>query len=528
MVILVTGHKGFIGKNILKKLGHQYITIDSEYFNEPNSKEYLKNFLDENNPDAILHIGACSDTLNTDVDFMMERNYLSTKWLMDWCVENRKKMVYSSSASVYGIDGSKPSNLYGWTKLLGEDYVVSNGGIALRYFNVYGPGEEHKGNMASMIYQSINNSEVKLFPGRPKRDFVYIDDVVSANFYALDYYNSLNAKWYEVGTGQSVEFETIFDILRIPYSYKNESEIPNGYQFNTCSSYDKHMGGWQPTINIQDGIKKYKDYLKEKKVSFVCTTYGRFTCVERIVAQYHAQTYPHKELVIFNTDEEHPYSLGFDDPSIIVVNNGKNYETGEAYENRGQICRDAVVHTTGDYFMLADDDDIYLPWHLEQAVDGIKENGRNAWKPEMSFFATQQSVMLVMNTLEASVIVNMDRIREIGFRSDITGYEGLSWYTRLRDERQLDEHNKNYVPSYCFNWSDPAEVAGHKQSGNINSPDNFEQHKNQSLDFAKRPLEKLAIEELNNVYQKYYNWFKDNMDKINIEYFERYAKKFIN
>ena len=56
----------------------------------------------------------------------------------------------------------------------------------------------------------------------------------------------------------------------------------------------------------------------------------------------------------------------------------------------------------------------------------------------------------------------------------------------------------------------------------------FEQHKNQSLDFAKRPLEKLAIEELNNVYQKYYNWFKDNMDKINIEYFERYAKKFIN
>jgi len=129
MVILVTGHKGFIGKNILKKLGHQYITIDSEYFSESNPKEYLKNFLDASNPDAILHIGACSDTLNTNIDFMMERNYLSTKWLMDWCVENRKKMVYSSSASVYGIDGSKPSNLYGWTKMLGEDYVVSNGGI---------------------------------------------------------------------------------------------------------------------------------------------------------------------------------------------------------------------------------------------------------------------------------------------------------------------------------------------------------------------------------------------------------------
>jgi ADP-L-glycero-D-manno-heptose 6-epimerase len=528
MVILVTGYKGFIGKNILNKLGHHYIKLDTEYFNESNPKEYLERFLDNINPDAILHVGACSDTLNTDVDFMLERNYLSTKWLMDWCVLNNKKLVYSSSAAVYGVDYNKPSNLYGWSKLLGEDYVVAKGGIALRYFNVYGPGEEHKGNMASMIYQNINKDEVKLFPGKPKRDFVYIDDVVRANFYALDYYDSLKGNWYEVATGQNVEFETIFDTLGIPYSYLEESDIPKGYQFNTYSSPDKFMGGWQPNVNIYDGIEKYKEYLKDGKVSFVCTTYGRFTCVERIVAQYHAQTYPNKELIIFNTDEEHPYSLGFDDPSIIIVNNGKNYETGKAYQNRGQICRDAVTHATGDYFMLADDDDIYLPWHLEQAVNGIRENRRDAWKPEMSFFSTQSDTMLVMNTLEASVIVKMDRIREIGFRSDITGYEGLSWYTKLRDEMQLDEHNKNYVPSYCFNWSDPAEVAGHKQSGNINSPDNFEQHKNQSIDFAKRPLERLSDDEINKVYEKYYNWFKNNMDKINMQYFERYAKKFIN
>ena len=63
-----------------------------------------------------------------------------------------------------------------------------------------------------------------------------------------------------------------------------------------------------------------------KKVSFVCTTYGRFTCVERIVAQYHAQTYPNKELIIFNTDEEHPYELGFEDPTIVIVNNNINYQ----------------------------------------------------------------------------------------------------------------------------------------------------------------------------------------------------------
>ena len=528
MKILVTGYKGFIGKNILKKLGYQFLKIDSEIFNEINPKEFLLSYLESNKPDAIFHIGACSNTLNTDIDFMMERNYLSTKWLVDWCKENNKKIIYSSSAAIYGTNETKPSNLYGWTKMLGEDYVVTNGGIALRYFNVYGPGEEHKGNMASMVYQILKSNSVELFPNRPKRDFIYIDDVVRANFYALDYYDVLKGKWYDVGTTQSVEFETICEILNIPYEYKSESEIPNGYQFNTQAKFENLMNGWQPIIDINAGIQKFNSHYMDGKVSFVCTTYGRFTCVERIVAQYHAQTYPHKELVIFNTDEEHPYSLGFDDPSIIIVNNGKNYETGEPYQNRGQICRDAVTHATGDYFMLADDDDIYLPWHLEQAVDGIKENGRDAWKPEMSFFATQQNLTLVMNTLEASVIVKMNRIREIGFRSDITGYEGLSWYTKLRDERQLDEHNKDYIPSYCFNWSDPAEIAGHKQSGSIGSPNNFENHKNASTDYAKRPLEKLSEEEIDKVYEKYYDWFKTNMDKLNDEYFQKYAKKFIN
>ena len=527
MVVLVTGYKGFIGKNVINNKKHHYIKLDDEYFFYPNPKQYLEDFLDKTNPDAILHIGACSDTLNDNVEFMMERNYLSTKWLMNWASKNNKKIVYSSSAAIYGVDGNKPSNLYGWTKMLGEDYVVSNGGIALRYFNVYGPGEEHKGKMASMIYQNFYKDVVDLFPGRPKRDFVYIDDVVKANFYALDYYDSLKGNWYEVGTGQSVEFEKVFEILNIPIRYKNESDIPKGYQFNTISQSENHMGGWQPAVNIYDGIKKYKDYLKLNKVSFVCTTYGRFTCVERIVAQYHSQTYQNKELVIFNTDEEHPYSLGFDDPSIIIVNNGKDYQTGEPYQNRGQICRDAVTHATGDYFMLADDDDIYLPWHMEQAVDGIKENGKDAWKPEKSFFATQESIHLVMNTLEASVIVKMDRIREIGFRSDITGYEGLSWYTKLRDEGNLDEHNKDYIPSYCFNWSDPAEVAGHKQSGNINSPDNFENHKLASNDFAKRPLIKLTKEDVDLIYEKYYKWFKNNISVTNMNYYTKYAKKHI-
>lgn len=263
------------------------------------------------------------------------------------------------------------------------------------------------------------------------------------------------------------------------------------------------------------------------KVSLICTTYRRFTCVERIVAQYHAQTYKNKELIIFNTDEEYPYSLDFIDDSIIIVNNAKNYQTQELYTNRGEICRDAVTHCKGDYFMLADDDDIYLPWHIEQAVDGIIENNKDAWKPEKSFFATQNKIELVMNTLEASVIVKMNRIKEIGFRTDLTGYEGLSWYTKLRDEKQLYEYNKNYIPSYCFNWSDPYEVAGHKQSGDINNPKNFENHKLASNDYCIRPVKIMPYEEIKKIYKKYYYWIINNMDQINTVYFEKYAKKHI-
>jgi hypothetical protein len=260
------------------------------------------------------------------------------------------------------------------------------------------------------------------------------------------------------------------------------------------------------------------------KVSFVCTTYRRFSCVERIIYQYYAQTHENKELIIFNTDTEHPFTLDFDDINIIVINNNTDYQTGKEYTTRGQICRDAVTHARGDYFMLADDDDIYLPWHMHQAVDGIKQNGLDSWKPEKSFFAQPHKIVLVMNTLEASVIVKMPRIRQIGFRTDKTGYEGLSWYTRLHDEGQLNADNPNYVPSYCFNWSDPDEIAGHKQSGNIDSPTNFEEHKKASRDYARRPLTRIQH---SSCYDRYYTWFKENKDLVNKEYYHRYARHFV-
>ena len=259
------------------------------------------------------------------------------------------------------------------------------------------------------------------------------------------------------------------------------------------------------------------------KISFVCTTYRRFFCVERIILQFLEQTYKDSELIIFNTDVEYPFEMGFEHPRIFVYNNNINYLTGEPYTNRGDICRDAVSHAKGDYFMLADDDDIYLPWHLQQAFDGITENGNDSWKPEKSFFATKEKVELSMNTMEASVIVKMNRIKEIGFRSDITGYEGLSWYTKLRDEGQLDEHNKKYIPSYCFNWSDPSSIAGHKQSGDINNPDNFENHKTHSGDYATRPLYIAPRFYLTEVYSRFYEYIKNHIDEFDKELLNKYV-----
>ena len=265
------------------------------------------------------------------------------------------------------------------------------------------------------------------------------------------------------------------------------------------------------------------------KVSFICTSYRRYRCVERIIEQFIQQDYSHKELIIFNTDVENPMSLdpGLSDLNIKLVNNDTDYITGKSYTNRGAICRDAVTHATGEYFMLADDDDAYLPWHIRQAVDGIVANGKDAWKPERSIFATPHKVELTRNTLEASVIVKMSRIREIGFRDDMTGYEGLSWYTKLRDEKQLDEHFTHYIPSYCFNWSDPSDMAGHKQSGDINNPNNFDNHKVASTDVSAKPLNRCGQSVIDPFYNRFYEFLSNHKNDYDQELWAKYVSPYV-
>ena len=268
--VLVTGSNGFIGRNLskhLSKLGFTVKLLDSDYFNELDWQNSLLGLLNDFDPKAIFHVGACSNTLELNVQYMMEQNYQSTKLISDWCKDEKRNLIFSSSAANYGINGKYPSNLYGWSKYVAEDYVRKNGGIALRYFNVYGPGEENKGAMSSFLYQAYVNrnhgEKVLLFPRGPSRDFIYIKDVVGANLYAMENFLDLAGSYYDVATGCSRLFEDVLNLAGIEFAYSDESKIPTGYQFYTCGDTKKWMGGWKPDYSLEEGVADYLTYLQQ-------------------------------------------------------------------------------------------------------------------------------------------------------------------------------------------------------------------------------------------------------------------------
>lgn len=274
MRVLVTGAGGFIGNNLLKKLSSEPGLIVSsidlhDFFSDDQKWEgKLLSILEGIKPNLIFHIGACSNTLDPNVNYVMQINYQTTKNLVDWSNKNEAKMIYSSSAANYGDSGNFPSNLYGWSKYAAEGYVISNGGVALRYFNVYGPGEEHKKEMSSMIYQFYQRAkefmDIFIFPGYPQRDFIYIKDVVSANIFAMKNYTDLKGDWYDIGTYESYTFEDVLDMMKIYYwRYNDVREIPKGYQFHTKAK--KWMPGWTAEFGLEDGLKDYVKYLDGNK-----------------------------------------------------------------------------------------------------------------------------------------------------------------------------------------------------------------------------------------------------------------------
>jgi nucleoside-diphosphate-sugar epimerase len=121
--------------------------------------------------------------------------------------------------------------------------------------------------MASVAYQAHlkkeNNKTNYLFPKRPQRDFVYVKDVVRANVHAWTNYDALKGNVYDVGSGSPREFEDVLTLMDIPYEHCEDSMIPQGYQFYTCSDKNKWMPGWAPHYTLEKGLEDYNNYLRK-------------------------------------------------------------------------------------------------------------------------------------------------------------------------------------------------------------------------------------------------------------------------
>jgi ADP-L-glycero-D-manno-heptose 6-epimerase len=248
---VVTGAAGFIGSRIVAGLNahgvSDIIAVDNlahadkfrnlagceiaDYIDQAKFISEIQNF--DGAVEAVLHQGACSDTMESDGRYMMENNYAYSRRILDWCQEEDVPLLYASSASVYGNGSAgfreeraceKPLNVYGYSKFLFDQYVrrefagFSNQVVGLRYFNVYGPNEWHKARMASVAFhayhQLLSSGKVKLFQGsdgygngEQRRDFVYVDDVVSVNLWLLEHRDVSGI--FNCGTGRSQTFNQL-------------------------------------------------------------------------------------------------------------------------------------------------------------------------------------------------------------------------------------------------------------------------------------------------------------------------------
>jgi ADP-L-glycero-D-manno-heptose 6-epimerase len=252
MLHVVTGAAGFIGSRLVAALNRAGVTeilaVDNlangakaknlaaleidDYLDKREFLAQLESGRLDGSIDAVLHQGACSDTMETDGRYVMENNYACSKALFDWCQDEEVPLIYASSAAVYGAgkefgearENEDPLNVYAYSKYLFDQYVRKRAGengsqvAGLRYFNVYGPNEAHKGRMASVAFHAFNQfraeGRVKLFvgsdgyeDGAQQRDFVHVDDAVAVNLWLLE--NRGISGIFNCGTGRAQTFNDV-------------------------------------------------------------------------------------------------------------------------------------------------------------------------------------------------------------------------------------------------------------------------------------------------------------------------------
>jgi ADP-L-glycero-D-manno-heptose 6-epimerase len=302
-MIIVTGGAGFIGSNLIFGLnaigrtdilvvddlraGEKHRNLNHARFSDIIGKDALLEKLAALGPvEAIFHQGACADTTESDGRYMMRNNYEYSQRLLHFAEERGARLIYASSAAVYG-DGQggfreeavceDPLNVYGFSKLVFDNYVRQRSGkhvaTGLRYFNVYGPHEQHKGRMASValhLYRQLQAGErMKLFEGSDGflRDFIHIDDVVAINLWFLA--NPV-AGIFNCGSGQARPFTDVASTLQtlagkgalelIPFP----ADLVAKYQKFTQADLTRlrQAGYDRPMTSLEQGLASYHQVLR--------------------------------------------------------------------------------------------------------------------------------------------------------------------------------------------------------------------------------------------------------------------------
>ena len=310
---VVTGGAGFIGSNLVRALiargyddvivvddledGHKFVNIADQPIADYLDKD---EFIERVETDtafgasltAILHQGACSETTEWDGRYMMRNNYGYSQRLLHFCLDRKIPYIYASSAAVYGAsqvfsehpDNELPLNVYGYSKLQFDRYVrrvaASPGSqvVGLRYFNVYGPREQHKGSMASVAFhfnnQVIADDEARLFEGsggygdgEQLRDFVYVDDACAVNLWFLE--NPGVSGVFNTGTGKAQSFNDVANAVIDWHGHGRIRYIPfpahleGAYQSFTQADLGKlREAGCDVEFRpVEVGVKDYLDQL---------------------------------------------------------------------------------------------------------------------------------------------------------------------------------------------------------------------------------------------------------------------------